>query len=531
MHEHDDDDDDDDEMLGESPIKTVAKLRRTAATATTTTTTMTKSIKSKAGFKPLFASPSGNHIPRDVLGTSIHTNPRTLPSARLDDDAGMMEADVIIDHGDGDDDASAGQPTSSPVGGLFAAQVHQLRRARETSIDAETKKKSKARAAPILPAPSSDDEDGQNDGCQRTPNGIDSSSPVYGRRSRGDASSPHTELTVPSSTGRSTAPPQRKIVPAESSSSTGSPIKKPMLKLDLQQQHRKESGGSLKDAPWQKVQQVELSDDEQVDDGVGSHRSGVIGSDVGPKADGGTRRKTVISITPYQRYGTLRTASFPASGKYDEKAEEEEEEEEGFPHYTIPSSTTANSYSTRSGSGTHNALDNHQRPGQRKRNSNPDSASISDKESADDDDDDIHTSTALAGLKLSPSRHAPSARRDKQQKLRLLNNIFDPSSRNKKSSPSSSSFSPSIPSKPTKIFNPEARFGPLLPDLPSISDPDHDQDYDDEEEDDHYHEGMITGKKKSRAAYSDDDDDDDWQQEVDEDFTFLDSEIELQDVA
>ncbi len=33
------------------------------------------------------------------------------------------------------------------------------------------------------------------------------------------------------------------------------------------------------------------------------------------------------------------------------------------------------------------------------------------------------------------------------------------------------------------------------------------------------------------ARCIDDDDDDDWQQEVEEDFTFLDSEIELQDVA
>lgn len=395
--------DDDEEMLGESPIKTVAKLRRAS---------------SKPGFKPLFASPSGNHATRDVLGTST-TRPPSSGTGQGGDDA-----DAVMD-----DDAAG------PVGGLFAAEVQQrrLRRARETSSEAGTKKH-KVRPTPDLPA-SSDDEQ------QPTlSEAVYTSSPAY----RGSlASSPNTELTVPSSTGRATN------VTVNGKADASSPIR------------RRDAGAGV---GWRKVQQVELSDDDEPR--RGSAHSGK-----------GTGARKVISITPYQRYGTLRQPStsspFPSSepGHHDD----DEEDEDDFAPYTIPTAQPQRVY----------AVD-------------------TTADNSDSDEDETHAS--LAGLQLSPVRHAPSAQKSKEQQRRLLNNLFDPSSRK----------------KTANVFNPEARFGPLQPS--SATTAIHNDDDEGEDDDSHSARQTFAGTAGS-------DDDDDWQQEVDEDFTFLDTEIELQDVA
>ncbi|SPO42620.1 uncharacterized protein PSANT_00303 [Moesziomyces antarcticus] len=97
--------------------------------------------------------------------------------------------------------------------------------------------------------------------------------------------------------------------------------------------------------------------------------------------------------------------------------------------------------------------------------------------------------TALAGLHLSPV-HLPSS---KDTNKRLLDNIFHPTS--------------SAPKHPT--LNPHARFHLHQPDLPSPTDDDDD-------------DADPTANLQ---------DDDDWLQEVDADYTFLDTEIQLNDIA
>ena len=125
--------------------------------------------------------------------------------------------------------------------------------------------------------------------------GACTSSPAY--RTSGATSSPNTEMTIPSSASR-----PRHSKPGEASSPirAGTTNKEKML----------ESGKSV--VGWRKVQQVELSDEDE------------------PKA------KKVISITPYQRYGTLRTPSssshLPSSFL---NAEEDDEEEADFSSYAI----------------------------------------------------------------------------------------------------------------------------------------------------------------------------------------------------
>jgi hypothetical protein len=98
--------------------------------------------------------------------------------------------------------------------------------------------------------------------------------------------------------------------------------------------------------------------------------------------------------------------------------------------------------------------------------------------------------TALAGLHLSPVQ-LPSS---KDTNKRLLDNIFHPTS--------------SAPKHPT--LNPHARFHLHQPDPPSPPDDDDDDD------------------ANPAANFQDDDD---WLQEVDADYTFLDTEIQLNDIA
>ncbi len=106
-----------------------------------------------------------------------------------------------------DADAVMEDETSSPVGGLFGAEVQQrrLRRAREGESSAEgvegkegLGKKHKVRAALQLPSSSDTDEEIHDVGTA-------SSSPAPYRRG-GATSSPNTELTVPSSTVRPVPP-------------------------------------------------------------------------------------------------------------------------------------------------------------------------------------------------------------------------------------------------------------------------------------------------------------------------------------
>ncbi|CDR99901.1 hypothetical protein [Sporisorium scitamineum] len=362
------DDEEEEEMQTESPIKAVAKLRRSA---------------SAKGFRPLFASPSGNHAPQNVFGVP----PPPKPGANQNE-------------GDDDLDALMDDNATSPVGGLFAAQVQQnrLRRARETesaSVDpTEAVKKHKVRAPVQLPSSNySDDEVAR------------SSSPAFRRGAA--SSSPHTELTVPSSTVRPTADhflsKQSRVVEAD-----GSPTRAVADKNDVESK-AVETGNGVE--AWRKVHRVELSDEDK------PHKPG---------------SKKVISITPYQRYGTLHSSSPLPPSTLDE-------EEEDYT-YTIPIA-----------------------------NRRVYAVDLPSNSSSDSEDD---THASLAGLKLSPVRHTRLKARERE---RLLNGIFDPSS-----------------SKTRTVFNPEARFGPLQPSTRTL-----DSDY----------------------------------QEVDQDFTFLDSEIELQDIA
>ena len=329
---------------GESPVKAVARVRRAGGEA--------------KGFRPLFGSPVAHRV---------QNVPPSTGEREMEDD----------------EDALMDDPTS-PIGGLFAAQVEQrrLRRARESQSpmaidDKGAVKKHKVRTV-HLPSGDSDDE---------LINNPSSSSLCH-------SSSPPTDLTVPSSALR----PSKNLAPRSASS----PLRKPIRSLA----HRT-------------IQTLQLSDDEAE-----------------PKT---------ISITPYQRYGTLHSATTAA-----------DEDEEDL-SYAIPSTLSITNTST-------------------------DNASDSDDES---------NQPSLAGLKLSPVRHARS---DRLQRNRLLTSIFEPQR------------------KSATIFNPEPRCGPLQPQQS--------QDTDDE-----------SSTPNTGRAQLDSDDDDDWQQEVDQDFTFWDSEIELNDVA
>nr|QBH67524.1 hypothetical protein UEMT_1990 [Ustilago esculenta] len=419
----------DEEMLGESPIKAVAKLRLATS--------------AKPCFRPLFASPSGNHASRDLLGTKTT---KSNSSVKKDDEQ-EEDADAVKDDG-----------TSLPVGGLFAVQVQQrrLRRARETSTEIGMKKH-KSRPALNLPC-SSDDE-----GAMRSEAACNSSSPAY---RRGMASSPNTEMTIPSSTNRPNT--NSKAVHLQNQCEASSPTRK----ADTGNESAEPKVFNADTVGWRKVHQVELSDEDEPRSRFGTSKA--LSAIDGVK--NGEGRKKIFSISPYQLYGTVRTPStafaLPSS--------EFEDEEGDFSPYTI-----LNSNSTQPKSRVY-AVD-------------PTSLPHSDGES----DDETHAS--LARLKLSPVRHAPSTKTSKQQRVRLLNNIFDPTACKKSN----------------KIFNPEARFGPLQP---SSSKAVNDDDYEEDE-----YEVHTTSKASAGADGSDDDDD--WQQEVDEDFTFLDSEIELQDVA
>ncbi|SPO21164.1 uncharacterized protein UTRI_00641 [Ustilago trichophora] len=412
-----------------SPIKAVAKLRRTAS--------------AKPGFRPLFASPSGNHAPKDVLGTSSNSNTANI-RAILPEEV-EQDADALMD-----DD------TNSPAGGLFAAEVQQrrLRRAREGSFETDAKKL-KTRPAPHLPAPSNSSDDDE-----ATPIYQASSSPAY--RHSLTFSSPHTEMTIPSSTGREANVSKPRGISLASS---------PLGKVNRNSESKVVRGfGGVK------VQEVELSDDEFEARYTAPNGNSVMN---------GQGKKKIISINPYQRYGTLRASftSSPFQSSDPISSDEDDDTEDQFSQYPFPIPSKHNVYAN-----------------------DPTLTTI---HSSSDSQDD-HDQPSLARLKLSPVRHAPSSQRKKQHQLQLLNNIFDPTAaRNAASKP--------------KLFNPEPRFGPLQPSNSDLSPDQHD--------DQHQHPSHKLGKNDTATGADSSDDDDDWQQEVDEDFTFLDSEIELQDVA
>lgn len=323
-------------LESESPIKSVARVRE------------------GKGFKPLFGSPTVDRV-GNVL--NVPPAPPSVDRPSPDTDA---DADTFMH-----DNAA-----TSPAGGLFAAQLEQrrlVRRSRDASPDESVAKKHKHRPSLALPGDESDDDLATS-----------SSSPAF-HRGGAASSSPHTDLTVPSSVPRPSGAVQK-------ASSAVRPVQRT-------------------------IQHLQLSDGE--DEG------------------------TTITIAPYQRYGRslLRSAA----------AVEDEDLS-----YAIPSSSSSTRYTTPS------------------------------------DSSDSETEPSLAGLKLSPVRHARS---DRLRRDRLLSSIFEPNSRK------------------TTVFNPEARCGPLQPSKECD-------------------ELNLEGAPKEGS-----DDDDDWQQEVDEDFTFLDSEIELKDVA
>lgn len=199
---------DDEDVLDASPVKAVARRG-----------------SGKPGFRPLFASPS-SHAPVDILAP-----PTSGSTGDADEDAMMHDA--------------------GPAGGLFGAEVQRRRRLRQLSPAAS--KKPKTRSAPILPSSDCDDDLGA------------SSSPVR----RGE-SSPHTEITLPSSVPR---PSSRKQV--ASSSPTGG-------------------------VGWRQTREVELSDD-----------------DASPRKGSSGGRK--ISIQPYRLYGRC-TQPAPQLGEDDDDA-------------------------------------------------------------------------------------------------------------------------------------------------------------------------------------------------------------------
>lgn len=426
----------DEDMLGsESHIKRLATLRRTPST--------------KPSFRPLFASPSGNRVPRDVLdvGETVHAACKSLGGN------GEEDADAVMDEGVG-----------SPVGGLFAAEVHQrwLRRARDnesnSGVDESVGKKHKSRLAPNLPAPASSDDEGD----QTSSTAFISSSPAY-RKSL--LSSPNTEMTIPSSVARSAIADHTKSwAKAQASSPAG---ETEAMKTQPKSKSQLTAGAGV--VGWRKVRRVELSDEDE-------HPTRYNAQDGGAGGKGKEGKKKIISITPYQRYGTLRT-SRPSA----EFEDEEEEQEHLFTPYTLGTPVYA---------------------------VHPTPSTAPTSSDCESESDPHSTSTSFAGLKLSPVRHAPSSKPTKQQRLKLLSNIFEPTTRNKAA-------------RTAKALNPEARFGSLQPFSGSVND-------DDDEEDEDY-DGQSRRKGSAGAAGSDDDDD--WQQEVDEDFTFIDSEIELPDVA
>lgn len=419
--------DQDVDLRNESPSRVVRSLGRASSSA--------------KGFRPLFASPSGNHAPQNVLDIA----PRAAAAV------GKRNVDQQLED---DADAIMNDDSASPVGGLFAAQVAQRRRARDSAspckpmMGAALIKKHKVRAAIQLPS-SSDMDDDEED---LPPNATyASSSPTPYHRGVDASSSPHTEVTVPSSTIRAST--DRSYLSKQKAVET--PISDPSRML-IAASATPPTDVVGEAEQWRKVQQVELSDEDE------------------PASQNGIKSavKKVISITPYQRYGTLRTASsrFTADAEFDQ--------DESI--YTLPTSTTK---------GEMYAVDQ-----------------IHD--SSDSDSTDAHTS--LAGLKLSPVRHAPSTRANRAQRHHLLNSIFDPTAKRKLKT----------------TFNPEARFGPLEP---SASTPAFDSD--DDLDHQHDHHSHTNPNPPIASTLDDDNDDDDWQQEVDQDFTFLDLEIELQDVA
>ncbi|KAJ9476596.1 DNA replication regulator SLD2 [Pseudozyma hubeiensis] len=363
------------DMQDESPVKAMRQLRRAAS-----------------GFKPLFASPGGNHAPQDVIGAPPAAARRSDGGEEAEDDA-----DAVMD----DDRVS-------PVGGLFAAQVAQRRRARESEspvkavTGTDVVKKHKIR--PALQLPSSSDIDDDDETSLRT-GAYASSSPAPYRRRSGASSSPHTDLTIPSSTSRPSSTDH---------SFLSKPLKSGITSSSPTHSHDLAPAPAARSATdsWRKVHSVELSDSED------------------PLPQPGHVK--TLTITPYQRYGTYTASSpFPSFDEDDTS-------------YALP---TSHRVST--------------------------SPSLSDD-----------SPPSFAGLKLSPV-HLPR----RSTNHHLLNSIFDPSTTTK------------------HTFNPEARSGPLQP---SASTDDH---------------------LNHTSPDDNDDSDDDWHQEVDQDFTFLDSEIDLQDVA
>nr|CDI51489.1 conserved hypothetical protein [Melanopsichium pennsylvanicum 4] len=241
------DEQDGDESI-QSPIKAVRKFRRTASTA-------------KVGFRPLFASPSANHSPKDVLGTMPPATGLSNSINAACEVEKEEDADALMDDDNG-----------YRVGGLFAAEVQQrrIRRAHENSDEASVKKV-KIRDAPVLPS-SSDDE-----GVIMSPASY-TCSPAYCIGNGMGHSSPNTEMTIPSSAARSRHAKQVEDASSPIRSTEGE-------KRRLGQNHFAGSTGS----DWRKVQEVELSDEDE------------------PKANqnalqgGKNVKKKVISMTPYQR--------------------------------------------------------------------------------------------------------------------------------------------------------------------------------------------------------------------------------------
>lgn len=184
--------------------------------------------------------------------------------------------------------------------------------------------------------------------------------------------------------------------------------------------------------------------------------------------------KKVITMLPYQRYGSLRENGAAASARLARGDDSDDDDEHMYGSYClIPPKPAQDAISTGWGF-----------------DSDSDADELPSKSAA--------TSASLAGLKLSPNKHGPSSSISRARQQKVLDTLFDPSA---------SSFSAG--GKHRQEFDPAARAGPIAADQHNSP------DELDEQPSEHHTEN----------------DDDDWEQDVDEEYTFLDNEIELGDMV
>lgn len=208
-------------------------------------------------------------------------------------------------------------------------------------------------------------------------------------------------------------------------------------------------------------------------------------------------------MLPYQRYGSLRDSTRAAASAVHARGEEDsdEEDEHMYGSYCLIPPNNIGAQPRSAGAAISTGWE-----------------SESDSSDADTDKPPLSTSAAtsasLAGLKLSPNKHGPSSTISRARQQKVLDRLFDPTATT--FSASGAKHHRVSAGSAKQQFDPAARAGPIAPaDKPS----DHDNAEQSPTDSQHVH------------TADDDDDDDDWEQDVDEEFTFLDNEIELGDMV